>query len=216
MDVSIIRLERRPPRWDYCCDMLKSAGIKYFTLFGGAVRDAELGRTISDYDIRIWLPEQDFAQHITRFLLELPLGRFQIRESFGKVRYCLQVDNLLLDMSVRPYKGTPSIAAPAQVQIMKANAGISAVALDANGTAWCRKEYISDKANQTITIYPTTNHVKALVYQNRMQQKFPGWRVINPVAAPPLPSPPSPPLAPSCLRLKPSEPQSPDKEEHVP
>jgi hypothetical protein len=63
---------------------------------------------------------------------------------------------------------------------------------------------------------------KKAVYQNRMQQKFPGWRVINPVVllpsahAPPLPSPPSPPLAPSYLRLKPSEPQSPDKEEHVP
>ena len=183
MDLIVFRVDKRPPKWDYVCDLLRDAGVKYFTLFGGAVRDADLGRPISDYDVRIWLPEENFETELHRFLLDLPPGRFKIIPCPGsttKVRYVLELQHLLLDISVRPYTGTPSIYAPAHAQIMKANAGISAIAMDPRGTVWCRPEYVQDKTNQTITMLHAVSQ-KTEQYQKRLQEKFPSWKVIPPM-----------------------------------
>lgn len=192
--VSPINLVGQPPLLHDLFKLLKDAGVEYFALFGGAVRDANYAAyydkavKINDYDVRVWLPEDVFEAAQTGFLSRLAkIANTDIREvpsaGTGRIRYCLTFQQAEIDISIRPIassspKYKPLPAAVAIDRARDCDIGLSAVAIDSTGQAWARAEYLDDLQNKTLTVYPSDNKKRIEEYTQRMQAKFPDHRVV--------------------------------------
>jgi hypothetical protein len=86
-----------------------------------------------------------------------------------------------MDVSIRP--ATVAALAIARVAVERAgeaDIGLSSVAIASDGTAWATPEYLEDRNNRTLTVYPRLNAERRLrEYTEHMQLKFPGHRVIR-------------------------------------
>jgi hypothetical protein len=194
-----IELAAQPPGTEACFDLIcEIVPEAPFALFGGAVRDAHYSATypqepprINDYDIRVWLPEDDHEVHTKEFVQRL--GAFSGSEveyrpsaGTGRIRYYLTWEGIELDISVRkPEIVVPSNStslAVARVALERAgesDAGLSSVAIAPDRTAWAMPEFQRDVTDRTITMYPRPNSGTRLPeYAERMQRKFPGHRVV--------------------------------------
>ena len=186
-------------------DLLRETNAEApFALFGGAVRDTDyaafhgLESQVNDYDIRVWLPEDDHEERKREFVARLGmLAGTAIREvpsaGTGVIRYCLDYRGVELDVSVRrplaevdnvdvraPSLATLSTGALVAIERVKeSDIGLSSVAIGSDGSAWETPEHAADRANRTLTVYPRPNAERRLrEYSERMHQKFPGHAVI--------------------------------------
>ena len=111
--VSLIKLSAYPPFMQRCFDLLETAGAHHYALFGGAIRDADYmarhqqPHAIKDYDLRIWLPKEDFQTHLSSYLQTLgSLTKSTIHPipcpGTDEVHYCIVYEGIELDISVRP------------------------------------------------------------------------------------------------------------------
>jgi len=184
-----VQLKGYPPCMVECFQLLRAADVQHFSLFGGAVRDADYSarhnqcRPIKDYDIRVWLPTADYAQHLEAFIKMLAnVSNVTIEEvpSLGtnRIRHCLTYKGVELDISVRP---TPEefknhlvpVEAVAIDRSSDSDVGLCSVAIDSLGRAWAKPEYILDQIMKTLTVYPNTNSERKIAYAKRMKEKFP-------------------------------------------
>jgi len=171
-----------------CFQLLELAGAKHYTLFGGAVRDHNYKDKfieIKDYDFRVWLPAENYDNHLKKFITFLELyTNIQVSEtpSIGSkhIRYCFIWNGIDMDISVRPYKITPDTHnwLVAHDRIMEADVGLSAVAIDPTFTIWARPEYITDNKNKTLTVYNHHNLYRRISYAKRLRKKFPEHTLI--------------------------------------
>jgi hypothetical protein len=84
-----------------------------------------------------------------------------------------------MDVSIRPGVAT-SLAAVAVERAMDSDIGLSSVAIASDKSAWATPEYLDDRNNRTLTVYPRPNAERRLrEYTERMQQKFPDHTVIR-------------------------------------
>ena len=174
---------------------LRTAGLEHFALFGGAVRDADFNarneapRTIKDYDLRIWLPEAAFTNDVTESLARLTRefpGGYQTVPAGGTphMRYLFSCGGMELDLSFRriPAEYAETSLSPSSVARDRAgdsDVGLCAVAIDPEFQCWCRREYLADQANRTLTVYPISDPTRKEIYLTRMRAKFPGHTVVD-------------------------------------
>jgi hypothetical protein len=188
-----VALDAEPPGLYDCFDLLREVAPETpFALFGGAVRDAHyaahwgLPSGLNDYDIRVWLPEDDHAAHTEAFVRRLGKisgGEVAYKPSAGTGRiryYVILEEGTELDISVRnPANTSRAVASVAIDRASDADAGLSSVAIAPDGTAWATPEFQSDVENRTITMYPRPDSGDRLpTYAERMQAKFPDHEVI--------------------------------------
>lgn len=192
------QLAARPPDIESCFELINTTLQKAdqpdapFALFGGAIRDTDYAayhgeyRPVNDYDVRIWLAEDDHEQRLQEFAASLgSVSVSTVRETptFGShhIRYCFEYRGAELDISVRPPKNTS--LDPGRVAIERAgdsDAGLSSVAIAQDGSVWATPEYLNDRNNRTTTIYHRPNAERRLrEYTERMQVKFPDHQIIK-------------------------------------
>ncbi len=189
-----ITLQAQPPGINDCFELLREVAPESpFALFGGAVRDAEYAahwRTpleLNDYDVRIWLPEDEHearTEDFVRLLGQVSGSEIEHKSSAGpsgRIRYYFTMSSgIELDVSVRK-PATPSLTV-ARVAIERAgdaDAGLSSVAIAPDGSAWATPEFQTDIENHTISMYPRPGSGDRLPeYAERMQAKFPDHEVI--------------------------------------
>jgi hypothetical protein len=192
--VQRIELLAQPPLTKKCFELLEAAGATHYALFGGSIRDADYAkrytqdRPIKDYDIRVWLPAEEYEQHEKNFvakfaevantkIIEVP------RPVTGGVRHCLYLNDVELDISLKPIperfknKFIP-VEAVAIDRASESDIGLCSVAIDPSGTAWARPEFQLDQINKTLTVYPFNNLKRRTEYTQRMQVKFPDHQVV--------------------------------------
>lgn len=186
-----IELHAQPLDVAQCSEILSETDPEApFALFGGAARDADYGachhedRPVTDYDLRVWLPKHDHEERVLQFVTRMEeVAGTEVREvpsaGTGRIRYCLNVNGAEMDVSIRHL---PEIAlAVASVAIERASdsdIGLSSVAIAPDGTAWATPEYLKDRDNHTLTVYPRANAERRLrEYAERMQLKFPNHTV---------------------------------------
>lgn len=178
-----------PPRMHECFALLRKAGADYFALYGGAVRDADYaGRhkkpmKIKDYDIRVWLPAENYQKNLDAFVSKLAqaAGTVVCEETApgtDRIRYCFNFKDTEIDISVRPvpalYKNRDiPVEAVAVDRANDSDVALSSVAIDANDCGWARPEYVNDRCDKTLTVYPGTNKNRIVAYARRMKEKFP-------------------------------------------
>ena len=169
----------QPPGWSDISRLLKAHGAELYALFGGAIRDTDLGVPVNDYDVRVWMNLDDSL----RFLNSLKQS-VNIRETpsagTGRIRYCFIWNGYAVDLSIRPIPLDCSSALEV-VAIERAgdsDAGLCSVAMDPNGQGFATTEYLVDKAEKTITMYPGIDSGRLEAYSSRMQEKFPEHTVI--------------------------------------
>ena len=95
------------------------------------------------------------------------------------MRYCFDFGGGEMDLSIRPSKIEQVY--PAHVAIDRArdaDIGLSSVAIDANGVVWAAREYLRDRNDRTLSVYPSDNTNRVREYTERMQQKFPDHTVV--------------------------------------
>lgn len=190
-----IELAAQPPHIQDCFEILREAAPGApFALFGGAVRDAHYAAywdkpskldELNDYDLRIWMPEDNHAEHTRAFVERLGevAGRdVEYRPSLGTgaIRYYLTFPGVMeMDVSVRTPKGALRTASVAIERAGEADAGLSSVAIASDGTAWATPEFKNDVENRTITMYPRPNSGNRIPeYAQHMQAKFPDHTVV--------------------------------------
>lgn len=187
--VEAIDLAGLPPQLVAIFHLLKSCGAEHFAIFGGAVRDADYAAyhiktvSIKDYDLRIWLPVNDFANHARAFIacLEKSIGNNVVltpSPGTNNIRYVISYLEIELDISLRPIPAhfanlTIPVEAVAIDRSFDSDIGISAVAIAPNSKAYARPEYIADRENKTLTICQHGNLERVRVYLERMKTKFP-------------------------------------------
>ena len=185
--VQQIELCAEPPDVERCFDILSQTDPEApFALFGGAARDADYAahynedRPVNDYDLRVWLPEEDHDERIRQFTSRMGIvARTEIREvpsaGTGRIRYCLNVNGAEMDVSIRPMpRISLAIASVAIERASDSDIGLSSIAMASDRTAWATPEYLEDCNNRTLTVYPRANAERRLrEYTERMQQKFP-------------------------------------------
>lgn len=188
-----IELLAEPPDIEQCFDILSAADPEApFALFGGAPRDADYAarhsedRPVNDYDLRVWLPEADHEERIRQFTSRIgSIARTEVREvpsaGTGRIRYCLNVNGAEMDVSIRHLPGIAlAVASVAIERASDSDIGLSSVAIASDRTAWATREYLKDRDNRTLTVYPRANAERRLrEYTERMQQKFPKHTVQN-------------------------------------
>lgn len=191
--INQIELAAAPPALDQCFSLLREADPEApFALFGGVIRDTDYAayhgepRPVNDYDLRVWLPEDDHEARMQEFVAHLGAAAgTAIRETpsagTGRIRYCLNYHGAEMDVSVRP--PVTSSLAVATVAIERAkdiDIGLSSVAIASDGSAWATPEYVADRNNRTLTVYPRPNAERRLrEYTEHMQKKFPDHTVIR-------------------------------------
>lgn len=179
-----------PPLMKECFKLLEACGAKNYALFGGAVRDADYAarhnqvRAIKDYDIRVWLPDLDYEIRVREFVEKLgKAARSSVKEvpsiNSNLVRYCLYLDGVELDISIRRAPaGEIALEAAAINRARDCDIGLSAVAIDPLCRAWAMPEYLSDHLNKTLTVYPGADIERKMAYAKRMQEKFPEHKIV--------------------------------------
>lgn len=178
-----IRLNKQPPGWNKVAKLLAFNGANLFALFGGAIRDTDLGKPVNDYDVRVWMDSGE-AQ---AFLSALRC-RVQVNEvpsvGTGKIRYCFSYAGFNVDLSIRPIPRSwvglhIPIDAVAIERAGDSDAGLCSVALDPVGRAFATEEYEVDRTDKTITIYnDSQNPERVHAYAERMQNKFQDYQVV--------------------------------------
>lgn len=190
-EVQEITLNAMPAKLDECFEIMEEAGVEQYALFGGAVRDTDyaayhgIDRTIKDYDVRVWLPSEEYDQQLLEFVANL--GRVTVSPlrivpagGTSHVRYCFEFSGTEMDVSIRPRKnGTRLIAATAIDRASDADIGLSAVAIAPDKTIWATPEYLTDRDYCTLTVYPDTNADRLADYTARMMSKYPDHIVVN-------------------------------------
>jgi hypothetical protein len=190
-----IQLKAYPPKIKICFDLLNSAGGEYYALFGGAIRDADYAARhqanlqIKDYDIRLWLPADNFAEHEKNFLHTLStIGKTLITSQAcpgtNHLHYCFDFQEIELDLSIRPIPASfqnkiVPVEAVAIDRASESDVAISAVAIDPSGSVWARSEYLMDQDNKTLTVYEIHDLTRRSNYANRMKNKFPEHVVVG-------------------------------------
>jgi hypothetical protein len=195
-NIKPVKLMGYPPLMETIFNLLKKCEIKYFAIFGGAIRDADYAErhheplSIKDYDVRIWLSPNEIEKAKNGFFEKLRMhSGGSIAETSspgtGKIRYCLSYMNAELDISIReiPEKFINekkiSIEAVAIDRANDSDIGLSSVAIDPSGQAWATPEYVEDQDNETLTVYQNENEIRVREYLERMRRKFPGHLVIH-------------------------------------
>lgn len=193
-NVEEITLQAKPPGINDCFELLREVAPEApFALFGGAVRDTHYAAywdgpsQLNDYDIRVWLPEDEHkarTEAFVRHLGEVSGNEIEHKPSAGpsgRIRYYLTMrSDIELDVSVRtPATTSLAIASVAIERAGDADAGLSSVAIAPDGTVWATPEFQSDIENHTISMYPRPDSGNRLPeYAKHMQTKFPGHEVI--------------------------------------
>jgi hypothetical protein len=161
-------------------EMLCYLGATNFALFGGAIRDACLERTINDYDIRIGMNKIEadwFIDHLEKHFVVST----KISEGTGKIRHCFEMLDATVDLSIRHYTTIESYDFIAQERAMDADIGISAVATSGwTDNTYARSEFFTDMFNGSLTVYaPDTSNdlVRIDRYVQKIGAKFPGRKV---------------------------------------
>lgn len=190
-EIRPITLTAIPTRLDECFEVMQKAGAEQFALFGGAVRDTDYaayyGREprIKDYDMRVWLPPEEYDEHMRKFVVNLGrVAASPVREvpagGTPHMRYCFDLGDTEMDVSVRPIKdGAVLLAGAAIDRVRDADIGLSSVAIAADGTAWATPEYVDDRNNRTLTVYPHPNADRLAEYTARMALKYPDHTIIR-------------------------------------
>lgn len=186
-----VALAGRPPLTETAFSFLKAAGATHFALFGGSIRDADYAvrhkqpRAIKDYDLRIWLPAENYDAHLKSFIAKLAsVSDMAIEEmpsaGTGRIRYGLNLKGAELDISVRPIHNLSSLplSAVAKDRAEDSDIGICSVAIDATGQAYATPEYLADQNNKTLSVYPNDDRDRISAYTARMQQKFPDHLIV--------------------------------------
>ena len=191
-NIEQVSLDAQPPGTNDCFDLLREAAPGApFALFGGAVRDTHYAAhwgtpsRLNDYDLRIWLPEDEHEARTRMFvrrLGEISGSEIEHKPSAGtgRIRYYFTMGDMELDVSVRtPATTSLAVARVAIERAGDADAGLSSVAIAPDGVAWATPEFTSDVENHTITMYPRPDSGNRLPeYAERMQEKFPEHEVI--------------------------------------
>lgn len=166
--------------------ILDAAGVgEASAIFGGAIRDtyyaAHWGNVprVNDYDVRVWLPDDEYAGREAEFAQRLGEAagypvEHKLSAGTNRVRYYVTMNDAELDVSVRP-KAAADISGDAIAidRAGDADAGLSSVALARNGNLWATPEFVQDIENKTISLYPRPeNTVRLGAYAARMGQKF--------------------------------------------
>lgn len=186
-----VNLTAMPAKLDECFEIMQEVGVEQYALFGGAVRDTDyaayhgVDRAIKDYDVRVWLPPEEYDQQLAEFVANL--GKVTISPlrtvpagGTPHVRYCFEFSGTEMDVSVRPGKdGARSVAATAIDRALDADIGLSAVAIAPDKTAWATPEYIADRDKCTLTVYPDPNIDRLADYTARMMGKYPDHTIVN-------------------------------------
>ena len=202
-----IELADYPPQLRMIFDVLNMAGAENYALFGGAARDADNAARkkrppqINDYDIRVWFSPDTLESNTQAFVEKLRAYANVVETpsaGTGRIRYCMNLNGIELDISVRPvpdeYKNQKYIPAEAVAidRALDADIGICSVAIDSTGRAWATEEYENDQEYDTLTVYPIADAGRRIAYTARMQTKFPTHKVIwltsGPGFTPPMPS----------------------------
>ena len=183
-----------PPLFKACFELLQLAGVNYFALFGGAVRDADyavrhggISCAIKDYDFRIWLPNTEYEKQLNNIIqrIELITGT-TIKEvaSLGteRLRHSFIHHGIEWDISFRPIPQSMQTPIPIEaVAIDRASdsdIGLCSVAIDPNGKVWARPEYLFDQKYKTLTVFSSQDIERIKAYTKRMQEKFPNHKLI--------------------------------------
>lgn len=198
-DIQKINLLAQPPAVEQTFDILREAGSRLgntafgaFALFGGAVRDPDYsvyhGRPdwrVNDHDLRVWLPpdnytknEQDFARCIEE-IVRIPFDKHLIPGT-DYIRYYLTLPDVQMDVSIRPAPKLFENADVAKSRAKNADIGLSAIAVDSSLKAWAAPEYVQDRNNHTLSIYPHKKRHQGRVdsYRAKMEKKFNHHKVV--------------------------------------
>lgn len=180
-------------------DILREAGSRSlgetafiaFALFGGAPRDADyaayygMESRVNDYDLRVWLPEDYHEERVADFVTNLgDVAHAEIRPTpsagTGRIRYCLDVNGMEMDVSIRPGVAY-SVAEVAISRAWDADIGLSSVAIAPDGTAWAADEYLGDRNDHTLSVYPDSSpgaSRRLSEYTEKMKGKFSDHEVV--------------------------------------
>lgn len=179
--IDVVKLNKSPVMWDSLVRFLTLLGATNLALFGGAPRDADLGITPNDYDIRVWLDDDKAVVFLSRLR-----AKVQVQEvpslGTGRIRYCFEYRGVKVDLSIRPIpdryigKYIP-LNAVAKERAGEADLGLSSVAIDPIGLAYGTDEYVLDRHFKHLTVYPSPDLARILAYTLRMSKKFPGYKV---------------------------------------
>ena len=182
-----------PPQARQIFDVLEQAGAENFALFGGAARDADYAvrqnkpPRINDYDIRVWFAPATLDSDTTAFVEKLKEHAEVIETpsvGTGRIRYCLNLHSVELDISVRvtpaEYQNLEHVPVEAVAidRALDADIGLCSIAIDPLGRAWSTDEYEYDQTHKTLTVYPIEDVSRRQSYAARMQRKFPENRLI--------------------------------------
>lgn len=188
-----IDLADYPPKLREIFDMLSLAEAENFAVFGGAPRDADYAARhnkpprINDYDIRVWFNPDNLEEETKAFVEKLKQYAKVVETpsaGTGRIRYCMSVCGVELDISVRPvpdeHKNQKYIPAEAVAidRAMDADIGLCSIAIDSQGRAWGTGEYEYDQKNNTLTVYYSEDIDRRIAYAKRMQGKFPDNKLI--------------------------------------
>jgi|GEM_PF-1084746 len=192
--VECVTLQAQPPGARECFELLREVDPGApFALFGGAVRDAQYAAhwgvpaRLNDYDIRVWLPEDEHkarTEDFVRRLGQVSGSEIEHKPSAGpsgRIRYYFTLGSgIELDVSVRPpATASLDVARVAIERAGDADAGLSSVAIAPDGSAWATPEFQADIENRTISMYPRPNSGNRLPeYAERMQARFPDHEVV--------------------------------------
>ena len=175
-------------------NQLARAGARHSAIFGGAPRDADyaarhqVDKPVRDYDVRIWIEPTDHEFHKQLVLdrLRIVFGPMVPMPGLGNgpMRYIFNYKGSELDVSIRPipehfrYRQIP-VGAVAYDRAQDSDIGLSSVALDPTLQAWGSLQYLADRDNKTLTVYPIDNPERKAAYLAKMQKKFPEHRAIE-------------------------------------
>lgn len=183
-----IKLAAYPPMLPEIFERLKAAGVKASCLFGGAVRDADLGalwgapRSIKDYDLRCWMGSSFMLRASWEPDLGLALMRvfegssMEMSKSVGteRLRHVLRWRGLELDISARSSpSGSCDTADCAKERALDSDASLSAVSIDSELHGWCEALYAADRVARRVSYYPGVEPSRMGAYRERMRAKFP-------------------------------------------
>jgi len=192
-----ITLNAQPPLAQRYFDALPSGTVA--SIFGGAIRDADVSAThadldipINDYDMRVWVPKGSLyscMESILGYMIEThgaEIGKELTQYRTDRPRKEIKLYGGELDMSfeevdLKVLQAADAREHVAKTRVMGSDAGISAVSLDMNLKAWGRKEYLTDRDNRTVTVFPMWRNESdhTLKYGEKCASKFGGWDVVK-------------------------------------
>lgn len=193
-----MRLSCYPQKAQVIFKHLQQAGISVACLYGGALRDTDCSHAqqriirINDYDVRAWIPGCNFEEKLVEITDNLSAQKgvkVEDAEWWGldKPRYKLKLAGVEIDLSLRSksdalFLDNRIFTRVAVDRAYDSDLGISGIALANNGDTWVSKEYLQDRDNHTITIFPTDHNQRSIAYAERLRnKKFLHHTIIKPV-----------------------------------